>query len=438
MAADAPGGRGEETAQALRVLVIAYKFPDVILPGGSTRIEKLLKYLPPPWSPVVLSVQVPDESLVEDVHRGPQVHRTGSHYGAFVRAYRSVNLGRAGVLRRWGIHTVRVLKNLLLVPDDAVLWWPRAYPEALRLAHRYQAQAVLVSGPPFSGLVLGASVGRAARLPFVADLRDDWAGNALAGRRNPVQALTEFPLERWTLRRAARIIHVTEASLDLYRRRYPEIAERMALVRNGYDEEDFAGTSVQPKVPGSLWLLHAGTLKDGRDPSPVFEAMALLARQEPKYRTLRLTQVGATHQEILDRAERLDLAHQTEWIERVPRARVAALLGKADALLLLPTPEAPTAIPGKAYEYLRAGRPLLVVSDENETTQFLRGFSGVAVRSPEDVAGIAGVLSEWFEAAEIPTGDPAAALPYSRRAQAGELAALLDEVRREKIRAETL
>ena len=55
------------------VLVVAFKFPDVILPGGSVRVEKFLRYLPQRWRRVVLSVEVPEEALVEEVHRGPEV-----------------------------------------------------------------------------------------------------------------------------------------------------------------------------------------------------------------------------------------------------------------------------------------------------------------------------------------------------------------------------
>ncbi len=427
----APGAGADGTR---RLLVIAYKFPDVILPGGSTRIEKLLKYLPAPWAPVVLSVRVPDEALVEPVHRGPHVHRTGSHYGAFAKAYRAVHLRREGALRRWGIQTARVLKNLVLVPDDAILWWPRAFPEGRRLVRDHGVDAIFASGPPYSGLVLAALLGRATGVPFVADLRDDWAGNPLAGRRNPTQALTELPLERWTMRRSARVVHVTEGSVELYRHRYPELSERMVLIRNGYDEEDVDRIAPARKAAGELRILHAGSLKDGRDPSPLLQAMALLAARDRRYGRIRFRQVGATHRAIQEGASSSRVADQVEWRGPVPRAEAVRLMGDADVLLLLPTPEAPTAIPGKAYEYLRTGRPVLVLSGENETTRFLRGFSGVSVRRPRDVNGIAELLADWFDTGDIPAPDPAAGLPYSRRSQAAQLADLLDEVLAERAR----
>lgn len=417
-----------------RLLVLAYKFPDLILPGGSTRVEKLVKYLPAPWAPVVLSVEVPDGALAEPVHRGPRVHRTPSHYGAFAQAYRAVHLRQGGGLRRGCIQAARLVKNLVLVPDDAVLWWPRAYPAARRLARTYSAEALFASGPPYSGLVLCALLSRSTGLPFVADLRDDWAGNPLAGRRNPTQALTEFPLERWTLRQAARVIHVTEASRELYRRRYPKLAERMVLLRNGYDEEDFDGAAPRRKEAGELLILHAGSLKDGRDPAPLLRAMALLAARGERYRRIRFVQLGTTHRAVEERAAGYGVGDQAEWRGPVPRAEAARRMGEADALLLLPTPEAPTAVPGKAYEYLRAGRPVLVLSGENETTRFLGAFPGVAVRAPDDTLGLAQLLAEWFESAEVRSPDPAAVLPYSRRSQAAELASLLDAVRAEAAR----
>ena len=53
----------------MKLLMLAYKFPDLIVPGGSTRVEKLVKYLPRHGvEPHVLSVQVPRTAL-DDVHR---------------------------------------------------------------------------------------------------------------------------------------------------------------------------------------------------------------------------------------------------------------------------------------------------------------------------------------------------------------------------------
>jgi glycosyltransferase involved in cell wall biosynthesis len=410
-----------------RVLVLAYKFPDLIVPGGSTRVEKFVKYLPRcGWDPIVLSVKAPRDAALEPVHLGPDVVRTPSHYGAFVQAYRTRFLEAEPAWRRRAVEVLRRLKNLFLVPDDAVLWWPRAIPAALRLVRRHTPALLFVSGPPNSGLLLGALLKRLTGVPFVADMRDDWAGNPHMGRRNAPQALLERPLERIALGGADRVLHATPASLDLYRARYPRVDQR--LLPNGYDEEDFS--ALEPHAPreGRLELLHVGSLRGGRSPEPVFRALKLLADLDPRYERIRIRFVGTVHREHVEAARAAGCNGQVEWTERLPRREVVELMGRSDALLLLPAQDAPTAIPGKAYEYLRAGRPVLSVSDGNEATRFLKSVGGSVTRSPGDVAGVARVLQSWFDAPEANAPDPVAVERFARERLTGELARTFEEV----------
>ncbi len=422
------GHRNSSPGDARRVLVLVFKFPDVIVPGGSVRTEKFLTYLPNRWAPIVLSVRIPEAALHDPIHRAPFVHRTPSHYGVFARAYRTMHLDGPRGLRARAIDFVRRVKNLVLVPDDALLWWPRALPEALRLVRRHRPEIIFATGPPFSVPLLGSLVSRMAGVPLVADFRDDWAGNPSGNKPGITEALTARAIEGHVIRRAVRVVHVTPASVERYRRRYPAQAERMVLIPNGYDEADFAGLTPGKKPAGRLRILHAGSLKEGRSPLPVLEAIRRLEHERPDCRSIRLTQFGTTHREHLEAVEAAGLSDTVTWGEYLPRREVVRRMVGSDALLLIPTRFSPTAVPGKAYEYLRAGRPLLVMAPESAATRLLAGFRGVVVRDPGDVAGIAGTLEAWFDAADPPAPDPQEALAFSRESQAGELADLLDEV----------
>lgn len=422
------GGAVAKDGEAPCVLVVAYKFPDVLVPGGSVRVEKFVKYLPSfGWRPVVLTVELPEECLVAPEHRGEDVHRIPSHYGAFVRAYRARYMEEGAAARRGAVEIARRAKNLLLVPDDAVLWWPRAIPAARELIRTHPVKAVFASGPPFSGLLLGRRIARRAAVPFVADFRDDWAGNPLAGERNVVQGMTEYPQESRVVRAAARVVHVTEASVRLYRERYPECAERMVLIANGFDEEDLQDVPSPAPRAGILRLLHAGTLKQSHPLPALFDAMARLGE---RVRGVTFHQVGPCHAVHRERARERGLDVATRWTDLVPRREMVSLLGEADVLVLLPQQDAETAVPGKVYEYLRAGRPVLCISRGNEATRFVSGFEGVHVHDVADVAGIAATLARWLAEGPPTPPPPAQVAPYQRKVLTGHLAALLDEVTR--------
>ncbi len=411
-----------------RVLVLAFKFPDLIVPGGSVRIEKFLTYLPKRWESHVLSVKMPPESLTEPVHRSATVTRMPSHFALFRKAYRAVHIDSGHRGRAALINIVRRMKNYVLFPDDAVLLWPLGLANALRLIRRHRPDVIFATAPPFSVALLAALAARISRVPFVADFRDDWAGNPPGGRENVVQRLTSYPLEALLVRRAARLIHVTEGSMDRYARRYPDRADRMALIRNGFDEAEFKDIAPPQKPPGRLHILHTGSMKEGRSPVPVLRAMDLLAKQDERFSSIRLAQIGTTHREHRAAAFECGLDGRVSWVDPVPRREVIARMGESDVLLLIPTSFCPTALPGKLYEYLRTRRPMLVITGENESARFLAGVSGVAMHRPDDVAGIAATLQLWFDAKDPPGPDPAFASRYARHVQAEELARLLDEV----------
>ena len=105
---------------------------------------------------------------------------------------------------------------------------------------------------------------------------------------------------------------------------------------------------------------------------------------------------------------------------------------RADALLVLQASNCNQQIPAKLYEYLRASRPVIGLTDSQGDTAATLRSCGVSTIAPLDSArAIAALLLELL--AEIRNGS--ARLPEremarrnSRTARAKELADLLDEV----------
>ena len=70
-----------------------------------------------------------------------------------------------------------------------------------------------------------------------------------------------------------------------------------------------------------------------------------------------------------------------------PPPRDAPAHDEADLLLLL-AEKFVIQIPGKTYEYLRAGRPILALTPEGALANLLRRIGGGLVVSPSDTAGV--------------------------------------------------
>jgi hypothetical protein len=92
-------------------------------------------------------------------------------------------------------------------------------------------------------------------------------------------------------------------------------------------------------------------------------------------------------------------------------------------------------VPGKLFEYLAVGRPILAVAPaESSTADVLKLTGGGWLAPPGDAAGIACVLRQVFEAhraAQSPRPDPASLGRFDRRALTGELSKIFEQVSRD-------
>jgi hypothetical protein len=190
-----------------------------------------------------------------------------------------------------------------------------------------------------------------------------------------------------------------------------------------------------PIEPGVLTLLHSGIVyPKERDPTPLFAALRRLSDAgHIRADTFRIRFRAAVHDTLLRGLAR---EHGVEaFIETCPPVSYEDALQEmrcADALLVIQASDCNEQIPGKLYEYLRAGRPILCLSDSRGDTVALLQAAGVnsiaAIDVPDEVPlRIAEFLAAVREGrADLPTQD--AVQSASRRGRARVLARHLDEV----------
>src|SRR5262249_26117336 len=158
-----------------------------------------------------------------------------------------------------------------------------------------------------------------------------------------------------------------------FRCQYPELAnDHFAVVSNGFDAAQFELLETRVAVAERFEVLHAGALYYGRSLAAFLEAAKRLMHEDPRFESaFRLTLLGT-----LDATARAELAgHALGKHVQVlgQRAHLEALraMHAADALLLIAntTPGAEATVPGKLFEYLAVGRPILAMAPRSSSTQ---------------------------------------------------------------------
>lgn len=402
-----------------RVLMVAFHFPPMAGSSGIQRTLRFARYLPDfGWEPVVLTAnprayeQVSDDQLVD--------------IPAHVEVIRAPAWDTARHLSFGGRYPA-----IMARPDRWISWWLGAHWSGLRAIRRHKPHAIWSTYPIATAHLVGGSLARISKLPWVADFRDPMAQDGYPVDPAIWRSFSE--IEQRAVGNAQFSTFVTPSAVEMYRARYPQVADRISLLENGYDEETFAGMSAgEPLNDGRLTLLHSGVVYPSeRDPSELFGALKRLKLSRPVvFARLKVRFRAAQHTQLLNQlAERFDVANAIEIMPPVGYRDALREMMRADGLLILQAANCNQQIPAKLYEYMRAGRPIVVLTDSRGDTASAARAAGIeAIASLEDASAIADLLERFVEQSKsgtLPSSIAVAAA--SRRERTRQLASLLSD-----------
>jgi hypothetical protein len=184
---------------------------------------------------------------------------------------------------------------------------------------------------------------------------------------------------------------------------FPCARGKVKTIYLSYDED-----RVRPPSPtvtrDRLLLLHAGVLYGGagRNANTLVRGVAEACRQQPALRgklVLRLLGAGAGGEEAFDIAKQLGIEAAVEGLPQLPQSECNLEMDRADVLVAIKfdDPQYDLQIPGKVFQYLARGKPILGLMRETEAASILRQSGLGLVRANSDIPGIAAALLELWD-----------------------------------------
>ena len=241
---------------------------------------------------------------------------------------------------------------------------------------------IFATFPPLGTLLAGRQLSRAEGIPWIADFRDPMDGQQPA-RGKWWQRSAYLALERAMMRSARAVIANTDAAQDMLRKKYPAAIGKIHAIWNGFDPDD--RLAALPRVSSDFRVLsHTGELYAGRTAAPILESIArLISRDRLAADGVRVRLVGDVEDGSLPDGAFLGRAHAQGWLELVPeritRQEALRIAQSSDYLLLLQS-QSSTQVPGKLFEYLLIGRPILAYLQRDSPCGRVLARSGVPYR----------------------------------------------------------
>ena len=404
-----------------RVLMIAYHFPPLAGSSGIQRTLRFVRHLPKfGWEPLVLSAdprayERTSGDLLADVPEDVVVRRA---FALDTARHLAIGGRYVGALAR---------------PDRWVTWKYAAVRDGLRMIREFRPQAIWSTYPIATAHLIGAGLHRKSGLPWLADFRDPMAQEGYPA--DPLTWRSFRAIEEHTLGAARFCTFTTPGAARLYRERYPASAERVAVLENGYDEESFADApaGAAPLNPGAVTLLHSGIVYPAeRDPAQFFAALGRLKAAgalQPGSLIVRFR--APVHDDLLNSlAARHGVGELIDCRPPIPYREALAEMLAADGLLVMQAANCNEQIPAKIYEYLRANRPILSLTDpQGDTAAALRQAGAVDIArldSADDICRLLPAFLAAVRAGRAALPDPQAVADASREGRTAQLARLLD------------
>lgn len=364
-----------------KVLIITYYWP----PSGGGGVQRWLKmsaYMkqfgcePIIYTPENPAFNVKDPSLMKDVMPDIRVIKTPifEPIDVFFKMFKMV--GKKAPEQKDLLSTrndsffqraATWVRGNWFVPDARITWVRPSVRFLKKFIEEENIEHIITTGPPHSMHLIGLRLKKKfPHLQWIVDFRDPWSEWDLWDSLKTGQNARKKhrALESEVLTKSDLAVSISKFHVD---RLIALGAKRCELVANGFDPRDF--DHVPRQTTEKFVIRHLGSIDELRDPRPFMQAMSeLISEKKIDGLKISIEFIGPVNESFKSFVQENDhLKNITLFKPAVPHSQVVQLYRSSSLLLLIlaHTDIAAGNTPGKMYEYMASGTPILGIGPED-------------------------------------------------------------------------
>jgi glycosyltransferase involved in cell wall biosynthesis len=366
------------------LLLINYYWP----PSGGPAVQRWLSLTAElaklGWNIWVLTVdekyatyQLYDNSLEAQIHPSVKVvkTRTIEPFGIFRLLFGKKSIPAPGFSNEanpsFTKRAARFIRGNLFIPDPRKYWKTFAVKEATQLIKIHTIQTLITAGPPHSTHFIGKTLKAKNNLRWICDFHDLWTDVIYYDLLFHLPAVKKYDnkLERYIVHSCDHILTVGEKYKQKLLSKSSKISpDKISLVRIGYDSSLFNGEPVN--TAEAFTVAYVGSIAEYYQPEVFFKAIQPIASTDAK---VRINFVGIASPNIKQLVEKYGLQNAFSEVGYVDHEKAVLYMRQATVLLLINpvTKDEAMIIPGKIYEYLATGKPIINITRKESETALL-------------------------------------------------------------------
>lgn len=357
-----------------KVLIITYYWP----PAGGPGVQRWLKFVkyfeefgiePVVFVPENPTYPILDETLLKEVPNDIKIVTLPIFepyaFAAKLSKQKTKTISSGIIKTKKQSLTERLLlyiRGNCFIPDARKFWVKPSVKYLSTLLQENAIDTIITTGPPHSLHLIGLSLKERLGIKWIADFRDPWTTIGYHSKLKLTNSSKHKHklLEKRVLQ-TADAITVTSFTTQ---KEFKEITnKRIITITNGFDIEICSSSKLSDKFT----IAHIGSLLSNRNPIGLWRVLGELIKENEQFsRDFELILAGEVSDEVINAITNAGLFNYLIKPGYISHKEAIELQRTSQLLLLIEIDSEKTKgiIPGKLFEYMVSGRPILAIGPE--------------------------------------------------------------------------